>query len=375
MSEPGGDLESLLDAAADPEVAREAIAALHARIREQQASSEALRAENVLLKRAGHVGVSLEAVQRLKADYRELRDFARKGGLDQDVLALVSANGQSVLLPEPAALEQTLTVDMGTASARDLRPLHLVPGMRLGSWIALSSAFRLLALPGLALPVSDEMRWHESLLPGALGLPRGEQIEALCALPDTPPRQLMIVTRQGWVRAMAWSSAENVIASGQALTAGNKGDVPVWLGPADGGDLLLLTRLGRWVRFPIATLEPSGQRAISLEPDDDVACAAVLPTGDATLCAVAADGSIVVVQAAALPAHKNPGAKSQAFVRNWISLATFVTQRNDALVLFGSNGELTVSTLRGLPIASRLSDARPLNVAGQRVLAATRVGR
>jgi hypothetical protein len=368
------DLEALLDAAVDADTARELIAAFHARVRELQVNSDALRVDNALLKRGGGSSVSVESMRQLRTDLRDLREFARKNNLDQDVLAFVTGTGAGMLLPEPVALEQTLGIEMGDTALRDLRPVHLAPLRRLGGLIAMTSGFRLLPLQALALPLSPEMRWADARGAGGLGLSRGERIEALCAVPEPPPKSLLVVTRSGWCRALAWSSTESVLASGAALTPEDKADTPVWIGPADSGDVLLVTRLGRWVRFPLGMLEPVGQRAISLEPDDDVACAVIIRPDAEAVQFVSGDGALIAMRADALPAHKKPGGKSQPLVRNWISQSAYAAPRNAALALLSATGELHVTTLRGLPVAAKAHEARPLTVTAGRVLASAVIG-
>ncbi len=368
------DLEAMLDAAADADTARALITALHARVRALQINSDALRLENVLLKRGGGSEVSAESMRRLRDELRALRAFARRHDLDRQAIALLAGAGAGLLMPEPAALEQTLSIEMGDVALCDLRPLHLTPVRRLGSLVAITSAFRLLQLPALALPLSSAPRWSDACAPDALGLPKGERIEALCALPEPAPKSILIVTRSGWCRELAWPSVEDVLTLGAALTPGDKTDSPVWIGPANAGDVLLVTRLGRWVRFPLATLEPVGQNAITLAPDDDVACAVSIAPEIEALQFVSGDGALLSVRADAFTAHKKPGGKSQPITRNWISHAVYAAPRSAALVLLGAGGELHVTTIRGLPVADRPHEARPLAVAGGRVLASAIVG-
>lgn len=368
------DMQALLAETGDPAIARDIVIALQQRISELQLNSDALRIENALLKRTGGGGISQEYVQRLKSDMRELRAHARKHGLDSDTLALIEPHGAGMHVPAPAPMDQVLRVEPPAGqSLRDLRPLTMTVTTQLGSMIALTSSFRLLLINGLSLTLSERSDWRDARKIGGLGLAHGERIDAVCAVDEfSPPRQLLIVSRQGWCRALPWSVVESLLASGLPISPADKADVPAWIGRCDGIDVVLVTRLGRWVRFPVAGIEASGGQSVSLEQDDDIATAAVIgePDNDRALHFVGADGAQLAVAVNGLTAHKRPGARTQILMRNWVALACGIATSNDAALMLGMNGDLTVSTLRSLPIAAKPSDARALNVAGQRLAAA-----
>ncbi len=360
----------------DPVAARALIAALAERVRALQQSADALRVDNALLKRAGSGGISQDYVQRLKTDLRDLRTFARKRGLDLETIALLAGSGEGLHIPAPAAMDQTLTIIMPPdRSVRDLRPLTMTPMRRLGSALVLTSAFRLVQLNGLSLAMSEGMDWGDAQGGGALGLARGERIEAACPIDEfDPPHSVAIVTRRGWCRVMPWSVVESLYTSGLPISPYDANDAPAWIAPWNGGDLLLVTRLGRWVRLPAGVLEPAGQEAIVLEQDDDVACGCVIADDTQIVHFVGADGAQFAVAAAGLPAHKKTGVKTQPLRRDWVALLCGIATRTDAVVMLTMGGELIVSALRGLRAAERPSEARPLNVAGQRLAAACILG-
>jgi hypothetical protein len=368
------DVQALLAETDDPAVARDIIIALRQRINELQLNSDALRIENALLKRAGGGGISHEYVQRLKSDMRELRAHARKRGLDSDTLALIAHNGAGMHVPAPALMDQTLRVEPPAGqSLRDLRPLTMTLSTQLGGMIALTSSFRLLLINGLSLPLSERSDWRDARQIAGLGLARGERIDAVCAVDEfSPPRQVLIVSRQGWCRALPWTVVESLLASGLPMSPADKADAPAWIGPCNGAEVVLVTRLGRWVRFPAAGIEASGGQSVSLEQDDDIATAAVIGEADKdrALHFIGADGAQFAVAVSGLTAHKKPGAKTQILMRNWVALACGIATGSDAALMLGMNGDLIVSTLRSLPTASRPSDARALNMAGQRLAAA-----
>jgi DNA gyrase/topoisomerase IV subunit A len=270
-------------------------------------------------------------------------------------------------------MDQTLSLATSDDEpVRDLKPLFMASATRLDSLLVMTSSFRLVMANGLGLPLSENMDWRDARSIGALALARGERIEATCTVNELqPPRMLVVVTRRGWARAMSWSLVENLVIGGQPITPPNAGDTPVWIGAADEGDLLLLTRNGAWTRFPISSLDASGGVGIALDQDDDVACAAAIGSGDAATYFVGADGAQLAVANGGLEAHKKPGAKPAALARRFISLACYTAKKTHAVLLLSNNSDLIVETLRALPVAARPSEAQPLNVVNQRLIAAT----
>jgi DNA gyrase/topoisomerase IV subunit A len=354
----------------DPDTAQQIIEALAGRVQQLQQQSDELRAENVLLKRSGAGAATQEQVQRLRTDLRDLRTFAERNHLNTDVVSIVSFTGHGLHMPAPAPMEQTLSLGMNEGEeVRDLKPLFMTCATRLDSLLAVTSSFRLVMVNGLSLPISEDTHWRDAKLAIALG--RGERVEAMLAINELlPPHSVLIVTRSGWVRPLSWALVENLALSGQPLSPPNKGDAPAWIGACDEGDVLLLTRNGRWTRFPISSIDSAGIQAISMDADDDVAGAVVIPPNAQVVYFIGADGAQIAISTAGLEGHKRPGGKSQALARRFIALAGFSARKTDAVLLLANSGDLIVESLRALPVASRPSEAQPLNVVNQRLIAA-----
>lgn len=364
------------EARGDPDTAQQIIEALAARVQQLQQQADELRTENVLLKRSGSHQLYQEQVQRLKTDLRDLRTFAERHNLNLDVVSIASFTGAGLNIPMPAPMDQTLAlIPAEGEEVRDLKPLFMAASTRLDSLLTITSSFRLATTGGVTLPLSEEMRWQDARPLGGLALQRGERVEAMCAVNESlPPRRIALVTRQGWVRVLSWTLVENLAVSGQPLTPPNAGDTAVWIGPAGDGDLLLLTRNGRWTRFPIGAIDPAGSVALALDADDDVASAAAIEANDAAVYFIGADGAQLAVASAGLEAHKRAGAKPVPLARRFLALTCFTARKADAALALANSGDLIVETLRALPIAARPSEAQPLNVINQRVIAATRLG-
>lgn len=373
-----GDLDALLAEAQDPETAARIIAMMHSRIAELQRESDALRIELTLLQRAGR-SAGVVGAERMQTDLRDLRAHARRAGLDFDTLAIVAGDGSGMHVPMPPLMDQTLRLEpVPGVALRDLRPLHSMASTRLGTLLAVTSSFRLHFVSGLGLPVSKRWCWSEAMRLGQIMFERGERVEAMCAVDEfAPPRYVLIAARSGWCRALPWRVVENLAAGGAPFSTGESGDTPAWIGSCDGGDVLLVTRLGRYVRFPLAALAAMGEEGARVEEDDDVVTAAVLPaSGDGTQAVhfIGADGAHFAVEAEGLDAHKKPGGRTHGLMRSWIAADCAVASRRDACAMFGINGEVQVTSLRTTPVAARPHEAPSLNVLGQRLLRAVFFG-
>ncbi len=362
------------EARQDPDTAQQIIEALADRVQQLQRQSDELRAENVLLKRSGAGAAGQEQVQRLRTDLRDLRSFAERHNLNSDVVSLVSFTGQAMHIPAPAPMEQTLALEVNEGEeVRDLKPLFMSAATRLDALLVITSSFRLTLVNGLSVPMSEDMHWRDAR--PAVALQRGERVEATCAINEMlPPRSVLVVTRGGWMRSMSWALVENLALSGQPLSPPNKGDAPAWIGACDEGDALLLTRNGRWTRFPINSIDSAGVQAIALDADDDVAGAVVIPPNAQSIYFIGADGAQLAINPAGLEAHKRPGGKPQSLTRRFIALAGFAARKTDAMLLLCNSGDLIVESLRALPIAPRPSEAQLLNVVNQRLIAAVKMG-
>ena len=360
----------------DPDTAQHIIEAFAERVQSLQRQTDELRAENALLKRTGGLQASNELTQRYKTNLRDLRQLAERNRLDRDVVTLMSFTGHAAQLPAPAPIEQTLPLATSADEpVRDLKPMFLAVGSRFGSLLAVTSSLRFALAFGLSMPLSENTDWRDARPAAALGLVRAERVEATCAVDELhPPKQVILVTRRGWVRLMSWPLVENLSVSGQSITLPIEGDSPAWLGTGESeGDLLLLTRNGRWTRFPIGLIPPGGSLGIGLDMDDDVVAATWLGKDASALWFIGADGAMFAVAANALEAHKKPAGKAAQLIRRFIALTCYPVhaRRNDVAMLLSNDGQFHVVNVKGLLIAAKLSEAQTLNVVNQRLIAST----
>jgi len=366
----------LAEARNDPGAAQRIIEAFAERVQSLQRQMDELRAENALLKRTGGLQASNELTQRHKTNLRDLRQLAERHRLNRDIVTLMSFTGHAMQWPAPAPIEQTLPLATPPEEpVRDLKPMFLAAGARFGSVLAVTSGLRFGLVFGLSLPLSENVDWRDARPAAALGLARAERVEAVCAVDELlPPRQVILVTRRGWVRLMSWPLVENLSVSGQSITLPVEGDSPAWLGAGESeGDLLVLTRNGRWTRFPIGLIPPAGSLGVALDGDDDVVAAVWLGKDTPAVWFIGADGAMCAVAAGALEAHKKPGGKAAQLIRRFVALSCYPihARRSDVALLLSNEGEFHVVNATGLPVTGKLSEVQTLNVINQRLVAAT----
>ena len=377
MTQLDNDLAWLTsEARNDPDTAQRIIEAFAERVQTLQRQTDELRADIALLKRTSGQNASMEQLQRLKTNLRDLRQLATRQQLDRDVVSVLTFAGYGMHLPAPAPMEQTLTLLTTSAEpVSGLKPLYMTSGRWLGSLIAITSNLRMALVTNMALPVSDNFDWRDAQHIPALGLSRAERVEALLTVDElAPPRDLLVVTRQGWVRALSWSHAETLAYSGQSITLPGIGDSPVWLGVNNSdADALLLTRNGRWTRFPLAVVPATGCAGITLDEGDDVVSALVIDKHVAVVWFVGAEGTVFAVSADGLEPHKKAAGKSAPLTRRTMGLTCFgiSARKTETALLMSNQGDLHVVSMRGLPIAARPVDIQPLQVSNQRLIAAT----
>lgn len=366
----------LAEAHNDPDVAQQIVETLAGRIQELQRQTDELRAENTLLKRTGGQQASTEQLNRLKTTLHDLHQLVTRAGLNRDVVTVLDFSGMGLHLPTPAPMEQTLRLLSAPDDPISMhKPLYLAHGSWLHTLLAITSGLRMLLVNGLAVPISEHLDWRDAHTISGLGLSRAERVEAVLPLDELhPPHDVLIVSRQGWVRSISWSHVEMLAYSGQSITLPNAGDSPVWLGESDtDADLLILTRNGRWTRFPMNVVPARGCAGITLDSNDDVVSAVVVDKTTAAVWFIGADGTTFVLSAMGLEAHKKAAGKAVPLTRRFVGLTCYRVQSHKArmALLLSNEGDLHVLSTHGLPIAAKPSEVQPLKVSNERLIAAT----
>jgi hypothetical protein len=368
------DVEALLaEVRADPAQAEAAISALGERLAQLQARSDDLRAENLVLKRTGAHQIYAGQLDALRSEHRDLLNLAARHKLNPEVCTLATSDGHTLQFDPPAAFEQTLQISgQDDDSFAAMRPAWLLTGRRWHTNIYLTSSFRAIRRKASAYALAPDLDWTHAQSLDANSLRKAERIECgLCVDEFQPPKQMAIVTKLGWVRVLSWSAFDALVYSGQSFSSITDDDTPLCMLPCTAGDCLLATRSGKWLRFPLATVEPGGSTGILMMLDDAVSCACVIEPDTEFVHAIGHDGSTLTFAAAAFTAHKKPQGKASNFPRGFRPIGLSAGARNTTLLTLGHDAALDVLSLKRNPVSKGMGDAQVLNVLSKRLCAFT----
>ncbi len=356
------------DRTADPATLANYLNDLSMRVSTLQTQSDELRGENVILRRSGIHQIYSAQIDALRTDVRDLISLATRRGLSPHVVRLISSNGMCAQFETPASYEQTLPLDGLTSDAfASLRPVHLACAHALDSVIVVTSKFRLLRATGMGIQTAASSDWRAAR--AVVALRRGEQADCILSVDEAhAPRYVVVVTRMGWVRALSWSAFEQIMHSGQPFASKTDGDTPVRIIGGEGGDVLVVSRAGKWTRFPLGSVEPAGSQAINVTLEDDVVDA-VLVDDQPAIFFVGPDGAMLGVSPTALATHKRPLAKPGGLPRGFRVMACLGCKPAATILTLGYDLTFDVVGTKRLRVGDRISDSQPLNVISRKLAA------
>ncbi|HQV71036.1 MAG: hypothetical protein WAU96_15850 [Anaerolineae bacterium] len=371
------DLEAWInEAQADPQTAAQIITALAGRITQLQLQNDALLAENLLLKRASG-GAYLEQIERLRAGMADIKSWAIRHRLERQTVLAASFSGEVLQFmlqrSDRFEKESEQTFSLKTSEDKplaDLRPIYLAPASNLGQVLFVSSSFRAQIFGCVGLPVVTTPDWKFAAAPPLPMLKRGERIEAMTTSDEFGrANALTLVTRRGFVRTLPWLMVENLIAAGHPLLKpAVDDDAPVHVSECNNHDILVATRQGKWLRFPITSVDAAGANAFSMDAGDDAACATEVAPDKPLICFVSDSGAMLAVKNTGLEAHQKPGAKPGNLPRGFRPVACFAADEAARVLTLSREGELDITPVNRIPVASRLSEAKLFSLFSQRVI-------
>jgi len=338
-----GDIQWwVLEAKKHPESAPTIIEELAKRLAELDAENERLRGEVIRLQRCTLAATESAEVSALQEKVATLQALLDGEVSSEPSVVFLSNRLKSARLP----LSQVQRL------AREARPV-------LGRQAMLAVSRLLLAHPhdelllltsqgrGLkALPTSIPTLVEGGDWPTAddQELATGERVTAAMAV-AAPPRFWTVVTRRGYVRQLLRIDFDRRVERGdQLLESPFSNDAPVALVNGDRGDLLLVTRWGKGVRFPQRAIEGQGSVALELEPDDEIVAALPL-LSDTNILVVTAAGYAIRRNMARLKARSRPGGSGRTLIQAFDVLGTFPCEPQDQLLYLTYSGRLVfVST-------------------------------
>jgi DNA gyrase/topoisomerase IV subunit A len=191
------------------------------------------------------------------------------------------------------------------------------------------------------------------------GQASGERLTAAVAVRE-PPRFWTVATRRGYVQRFVRVAFDRQLSRGGRLVKSPlRNDEPVAIVNGDRGDVLLLTRWGKSVRFSHRAIASQGSIALEVERDDEVVAALALPT-DAEILIVTASGFAMRRDTARIPARSRPGGAGRALIQAHDVLAAFPYSLAAHLLYLTYAGKLIFVSVANAPLQERAGKGTPL---------------
>jgi DNA gyrase/topoisomerase IV subunit A len=336
----------VLEAKKHPESAPDIIEQLAQRLIELDIERERLRDEVIGLQRRAPATTDSSEVDALQHKVDTLQSILDSKTTTEPSMVLLTEQLQSARMP----------LSQAQRLVREGRPLPgKVPGVLRRLLLARPDAELLL--------LTSQGRGYKTLLadvpplvegsdwPVAEGpeLEPGEWLTAAAAV-TKPPRFWTVVTRRGFVRQFLRIRFDRRLAQGDRLIESPiHNDVPVAIVDGDEGDLLVLTRWGKGVRFSQRVIESQGSMALELEPDDEVVAALPLPSNTQILIVTAA-GFAVRRDTAQFQARSKPGSAGKALIRAFDVLGVFPHESEAHLLYLTYSGKLALVPVADIPL-------------------------
>jgi len=348
----------VLEAKKHPESAPEIIEELARRLTELDAENERLRDEIIRLQRRAPAAVPSTEVKALQHKVKTLQSLLDGEKTAETSVVFLSDRLQSARLPLSQAQQM----------ARDGRPA-------LDKQALLGLRCLLLARPhdelllltnqgrGLKAVLSDVPLLTEAgdwPTTEGQGLAVGERLTAAVAV-AAPPRFWTVATRRGYVQRFVRAALDRRLAQGDQLVKSTfRNDEPAAVANGDQGDLLLVTRWGKSVRFSHRAIEGQGSVALNLEPDDEVVAALSLSEGVEILVATAS-GYAVRRSATQIAARSRPGGAGRTLIQAHDVLSASLYTADVRLLYLTYSGRLLFTSTADLPLQERSGKGALLN--------------
>ena len=342
----------VLEAKKHPESAPAIIEELARRLTELDAENERLRDEIVRLQRrtpAAAPSADVKALQRKVETLQNLLDGEKP---TETCVVFLSDRLQSAQLPLSRAGQM----------AREGRPAldkRALLGLRClllarphDELLLLTSQGRGLKAQLSDIPtLSEGDGWPTA---EGEGLAAGERLTAAVAVGE-PPRFWTVATRRGYVQRLVRVAFDRQLAQGDQLVKSPlRNDTPVAMVNGDRGDLLLVTRWGKGLRFSQRAIEGQGSLALDLDPDDEVVAALALPADDEILI-VTATGYAARRDTARFEARSRPGGAGRSLIQAHDVLAAFPYSSRARLLYLTYSAKLALVSAADLSLQERAS--------------------
>jgi DNA gyrase subunit A len=341
----------VLEAKEHPESAPTIIEELAKRLAELDAENERLRDEIIGLQRRAPAIADSAEVGNLRRKVATLQRLLDGQASTEPAVSFLSDQLNSARMPLSQVQRLARESRPVTGIQAPLVPRHLLLARPQEELLLLTNRGR-----GLKMQLPDVpslIEGTEWAVPQGHALAAGERLTAATTVAK-PPRFWTIVTRRGYVRQFIRVSFDREVAQGApVIESPFHNDEPVAIVNGDEGDLLLLTRWGRAIRFSQRTIAGQGSSALELDPDDEVVTACVL-TSDVEVLIVTAAGFAARRDTAKLAARSRPGGTAgKGLIQAYDVLGAFPCEPEAQLLYLTYSGRPVLAPVADAPLHER----------------------
>jgi DNA gyrase/topoisomerase IV subunit A len=345
-----------------PEAAPEIVEALAERLIALDEENERLRDEIIRLERRAPGAVDSEEVSALRDRVSTLQALVDGEVSDEPRLVLVSDQLQAVRVPL-ARVHALVRAEQSVLNRGSMLGLRRVLLARLHEeLLLLTSRGRGLAMPVAQAPILGESDWPVFDDPD---LKENEWLTGAVAM-SRQPRFWTVVTRRGFVRQLIRIDFDRRVEKGEPLVESPfRRDTPVAVVDGDEGDLMLVTRWGKGIRFPQRSIESAGSQALDLDADDEVVAALPLQEDDAQVVIVTAASFAVRRGASQFEPRPQPGGRGKPLIQAFDVLSAFNCVSRDRLLYLTYSGKPVLASVGDIPLVTRSSKGAPVYTFGR----------
>jgi DNA gyrase/topoisomerase IV subunit A len=340
----------VLEAKKHPESAPGIIAGLAQRLIELDGENERLRDELIRLQHAAPVTANGDEASALRDKVAELQSLLSGEASTEPSLVFLSHDlcAARLLLSQAQRLAREDRPVLSRQVMLGLRAMLLSHPQEELLLLTSQGNGRKLALSDV-LALAEPGDWPEA---SSAESASGEQLTAAVATAQ-PPRFWTIVTRRGFMRQLLRIDLDQRISKcEQVIESPIHNDVPVAVINGDRGDLLVITRWGKTVRFPQRSIESQGSIALELEPDDEIVAALPL-VSDIRMLILTASGFAVRRDTAQIAARTKPGGTGKPLIQAFDVLDAFRCESEGQLLYLTYSGRLVPASTTNIPLYQR----------------------
>jgi DNA gyrase/topoisomerase IV subunit A len=337
------------EARKDPASAPRIIETLAERLVELDSQNEALRDELIRVRASVSEASPVADTDALQRRVERLQTLLDQQSSTETAVILISDRGHAIRIPlsqvrlrlrnDEPALDRGAVLSL--RSFLLARPQDEV--------LVLTSQGRAARLLSPEIPFLGAGTWPDE---PQIALEAGEHVAAAAALDETP-RFWTVITRRGTVRQFLHVRLQRLLEEGTPVVRpGSRGDEPVAIVSGDRGDLLVVTRWGKAVRFPQRAIDTQGAQALDLDQDDAVVGGIPLPD-DAEVIVVAASGAVLRRDTTGFARQTKPGGTGRSFIQALDVLGVYPSPARAKLLFLTYAGTFAAVAPSQAPVQAR----------------------